>query len=382
MGLGLGVLAFLGGRSALPKEGVAGFDAGPRARPPEVAAVALAAGAAAGGKHAAVPAPGSFDQIWRRWLAGPQNADLVKETEDALEKLAGADPHGAMALALGENDAGLRDRLRNAVLRGWASESPDAAADWVMALPAGEHHPAMEAVFAGAAQQPEEAMELGRRLCAQDPALAGDHGQLLITALAKAGAYEAAVRFAGMNQSENLGAWLNVAFFKWAAREPAQAVRAFEEITDLTGRNAAFQGLISGWAESNPAALATYVMQLAPGEDRAQALGQTLTRWASRDPVTASEWLAVHYDPTPDLDGGAGAVATLPNLVSREPEMAMIWADCITDPVLRVETLRTVAQEWVQRDREAVRRFIGSTPSLSAEEHSALVRGLNAPAGI
>jgi hypothetical protein len=379
VGLSLGVLAFLGGRSALSKGFVAGSDAGPRARPPQVAAVARAAGADAGERQATVPATGNFAQVWRRWLAGPRTADLVQEIKDALEKLARDDPNGAMALALGENDAGLRDGLRNAVLRGWASESPEAAADWVMALPEGEHHPAMEAVFAGAARHPEEAMDLGRRLCAQDPTLAGDYGQLLITALTEAGAYETAARFAAMDTSENLPAWLNVAFFKWATQQPEPALRAFEEMADSEGRDAAFQGLMAGWAEANPAALATYVMHLAPGEVRAQALGQTLTQWVSRDPVAASEWLVVHYDPTSDLDEGAAAAATLPNLISQRPEIATAWAEAITDPVLRVDTLRMVAQEWAQRDHEAIRRFIASTPGLSEEEHIALDKGLNAP---
>lgn len=280
--------------------------------------------------------------------------DSVQEMESALTELAREEPHRAMALALADEDPILRATFRDAVLRGWAAAFQDAAAAWAMALPPGDHHSALEAVFAGAARQPEQAAELGARLAAQDPTLAGDFGQLLITALADAGAFEAAARFASREDLENRPAWTNVAFFKWAARQPEQAVRAFETIADSAERRAALPGLLAGWSEVNPAASADYALQLPAGANRAETLAQVLPQWVSRDPLAASNWLVAHYLPGFEWDAAAAAAAVLPHLVGPRPEIALVWAESIADPDLREEALRTIARTGMPGGAAAV----------------------------
>jgi hypothetical protein len=297
----------------------------------------------------------------------------------ALEDLAAQDPHRAMALALGENNLRLRQSLRHAALRGWASVSPDDAATWAMALPDGDRQLAIEAVFSGAVRHPEEAAKLGVRLCAQQPAFAGDYGQFLITGLAEVGEYDTAVRFAMSDSSEHHGPWLNTAFFQWATHQPDQALAAFGKISDPATRLPAFQGMILGWAMANPAAVAAYADKLAPGEDRTQALTQALPQWANHDPIGASEWMINHFEPSPDSDAGVAAVATMSNLINQRPDIAVGWAESISEPVLRANTLRAVAQQWSQQDVGAFRRFIASTPNLLASDRTALTEGSNQP---
>lgn len=275
----------------------------------------------------------------------PPAPDPVAEMASALEDLAHEAPRRAMALALGEGDSVLRQEFRDAVLRGWASVDPDEAAAWAMALPDGEHHLALEPVFAGAARQPARAVALGGRLAARDPTLAGDFGQLLITALADAGELGAAARFAAEADSENLPALTNLAFAKWAAQQPEQALQAFDAIAAPEERQAAWQGLMSGWSEVNPAALADYLVRLPSGAARTEALAQVLPRWVGADPLAASHWWVEHFPAAPGLEGGVAAVIALPQLLGQRPELARVWAESIDDPDLRAAALQRIQRE-------------------------------------
>ena len=322
------------------------------------------------------PSSTSDELGWQKWLQGSRTAENSQAIKDWLKELASTDPKRAMLLALAETDPRLQRDFRDVVLREWASVACDDAADWVIRFHVVDHHDAFEMVFAGASTHPDEATALGRRLCAQDPTLAGDYGQLLIVALAQSGQYEAAVRFAATVNAENSGAWVNAAYFQWALREPEQAINAFEKITGPEQRRAALEGLAAGWTTTNPVAMATYLLKMESSEDRAEVLGQTFTQWVNRDPASASEWLINNYRPSPDLDGGTAKIAVLPSLISRKPEIAVAWAESISDPELRADTLQAVAREWALQNPDEVRRFISSNPSFSADEQQALSKGL------
>ncbi len=318
----------------------------------------------------------SFSEQWAGWQNQPRTPATERAAERALEDLARHDPVRARALALGEANVMLRERLLLAVLKGWAAVAPEQAADWALALPLSDLRPALVAVFSGAVEHPEAAAELGKKLCAQIPAEAGDYGRLLISALTESGAYETAAHFAQESETEHGPAWLNAAYYQWAMRQPESALKAFGAIADPVTRNHAFLGLTAGWAEANPAALANYAVKLPAGSERADALGQMLSQWATRDPLTASEWMLKNLNPSTDLDSGVAAVASLPSLVSQRPEIAIGWAESIADPTLRASTLTAVARLWSERDPDGARRYLQSASSLSAEEREALTRGL------
>ena len=127
---------------------------------------------------------------------------------------------------------------------------------------------------------------------------------------------------------------------------------------------------------ADPGSLAAYAIHLPPGEERAQALSQALPQWVTRDTVVASEWVN-QLDSNPDLDTGVAAVATLTNLVERRPEIAVGWAESISEPVLRANTLWLIAQQWARNDPAGIQRFLATTPELSAHDRTALLNGLN-----
>ena len=322
------------------------------------------------------PVSEKFSEQWRNWQNELRTPVSERDVTQALRELARYDPARAMNLALGESNPQLMERLRAAVLNGWAANDPTGAANWAVALPVADRRAALVAVFSGAVEKPEAAALLGENLCRQWPGEAGDYGQLMISALAESGAYANAARFALSGGDENRPAWLNAAYYQWAMRQPEQALKAFGAITDPAVRSTTFLGLTAGWAEANPAAVASYALHLPAGSDRAEALSQMLSQWATRDPLTASEWMLKNLNPSADLDGGVAAVASLPSLISQRPEIAIGWAESIADPKVRSQTLTTVAQLWSQRDGAAARRYIETNTSLAAAERTALLKGL------
>jgi hypothetical protein len=328
---------------------------------------------------AAVPtADASFEQHWRQIALAPHTPNSERELASLLTDFATRDAKRAMALALSETNLRLRETLRNAVLRGWATVAPNDAAAWAIALPASDRPTALEAVFAGAARVPEEAARLGAKLCAENPALASDYGQLLITALTEAGAYETAMAFAAADASGNRTSWLTAASYEWATHQPQSALEAATQLSDAEMRKTALHAVFAGWAMADPPGLAAHAMTLPSGEDRAHALAQALPRWVNDDPVAASNWIA-NFDPSPDLDFGAAAVATLPAMINQRPEIAANWAENIAEPTLRANTLGAVARQWAKKDPDAVRRFIAERPNLSAGDRSSLNDALNPP---
>src|SRR6185503_11550046 len=76
-----------------------------------------------------------IEERWQRSVGQPRTPAVDDEKAQCLAQLAEIDPHRALQLALEETDFKLREKLRAAVLRGWAARMPDEAAAWVLNLP-------------------------------------------------------------------------------------------------------------------------------------------------------------------------------------------------------------------------------------------------------
>src|SRR5690606_13855618 len=100
-----------------------------------------------------------------------------------LEELARTDPQRALAFAQNQADWRLREILRDASLRGWASVAPDAAGDWALGVRLEDRRAVVGAVLQGASVDPDGTVQLALRLCAADPEPAGDYGHAAIAAL-------------------------------------------------------------------------------------------------------------------------------------------------------------------------------------------------------
>ena len=300
------------------------------------------------------------EKAWQRLASSTRTPKTERELAASLESLGAKDHARAMARALAEPNLRLRELLRNAVLRGWASTAPDAALAFAMHLSGTDNRPAICAVLGGAAQIPENALRLARYLTEGDAPLAKEYGLLAIAALSEAGEFESAARFAASGRADLSDEWLNEAFSQWSEHDPAAALRSFEGITNPEVRSRAMQGLVNGWAEANPVGLAEYAWRLPVSADRALALGRALPNWATRDPIAASEWLNSRGE-DPNLDVGISSVAMMPDLIALRPEVAVEWAQSITDVTMRAGSLRSIAEQWSHDAPAAFRQWWGRT---------------------
>jgi hypothetical protein len=284
-----------------------------------------------------------------------------------LKIIAASDPLQALALAQTAATPRQRELLRNAALQGWATHDSQAAASWTLTnVRAEERRIAIECLAAGAIAQPEQAVATFNYLIAADPLQASDHGNALVFAFTHAGQYDLASGFAATGPTEFRAAWLCTVYNQWATYQPQAALAALEKIPDTAACLEARAGLFAGWSNSDPALLVSYAQTLPTGDTRLQALNEGLSQWVQRDPVAASAWMD-KFDPSPDLDAGAAAVAIAPALVAKKPDVAVSWAESITDPELRANTLLDLIQLWAQHDPNAARHYAATSPALRPE---------------
>jgi len=314
-----------------------------------------------------------WEDRWRRLSKTAASPARDRELAALLEELARTDPKGALARAAAEGNWRLRDTLRDASLRGWASVAPEAAGNWALALRMEDRRDAVAAVLAGAAKDPEKALLVALNLCKADPEPAGDYGHAAIAALIQAGAFEAAVKFGQEVGTEKYPFLLKSAFYQWSQHQPDKALAAANTIADPALRGQAYAEVVSGWARADAKSLAEYALTLPTGESRKQALAEALPHWVEKDPVTATEWIN-HFDAGPDFDDGAVAVANLQTLITHQPAKAMEWAGTISDPVKRSETMQAVFGQWAQKDPAAARHFVETTSN--PKDRSLLARAL------
>jgi hypothetical protein len=260
----------------------------------------------------------------------------------------------------------LREALVHASLRGWGSTAAGDAADWALAhLDDSARDSAMAAVFSGAAARPESALQAAKKICADHPSEATGYGNSAIDALCDAGNFSTALELiAGSADNVQRSIWTAEAYSRWAALQPDQAAQAAAALTDPTARTEALHGVIGGWAQADPAALTHFLAELPAGGDRGSMLGQALQSWVRQDPKAAVAWINGR-EASSDYDEGIAAVASV-NIL--KPNQALTWAETISDPRLRSETVAEVLHGWTLEDLAAAKKYFATTTNLLPED--------------
>ncbi len=301
---------------------------------------------------------------WEQFQNQPPSDARDAEAARWLARHAARAPEEAIALALAEPHRARRSLWRSAALRGWAASAPEAAAAWIIRQPASEDRGRdIAASLAGAATTPANAFALAQRYAAAFPERAPEHGGLLIAALAGAGEFASAARFAASANEEQRDTWTALAFSRWSEQQPAAATAAASALTDPALRDVAWRAAVVNWAQNEPDSLADYAFQLPAGEARAYALGEALRLWIDKDVVRASGWLD-RLDPSTDTDLAVSLIATHPALAAHRPDVALSWAESISEPTARSRTVARVVQVWADSDPAAAARYARTTPAL------------------
>lgn len=299
-----------------------------------------------------------------------------------LEKLAVSDPQRAMALAEAETNLKLRGDLVQAVLRGWATVAPMDAANWALALTnENERNQSIATIFSSAVRtDPQSAVSVASQICRENPEQAVFYGLSLIQSLCQAGQFELATQFAADTDNPSRPAWLVEAYSDWAKFQPSQAAQAAQAMTDSEMRSQALRGLASGWSDVDPAGLAQFLTQLPAGESRGEMLGWALQNWANADPVAATAWVNNNYQKVgADMDSGFQSIATANAL---QPNVAVVWAEAITDPARRSDALTVILQTWIHSDPAIAEQYFSKTQNLlpaDRERISAIIASSDAP---
>jgi hypothetical protein len=319
-----------------------------------------------------------FTRQWELLSALPASPRTEAEKRAILVQWGARDFLQACQFAQSAGTAREREMFRNAALQGWATSDPEGAATWMLAhVRPQERRAAAEAMATGAVARPEAALRAFHSLVGADPDLASDHGNILVSAFAHIGAFEDAQAFALSGPREHQAAWLANVYQTWGQSAPKTALVSLEGITEATMRGAALNALFAGWASSEPAALVAHAQTLPAGDVRLQALREGLTQWVFRDSAAASDWMD-RFDPNPDLDAGAAALAVMPTLVQKKPDVATSWAESISDPELRANTLLDLIRLWAEHDVSAARHYAMSSPALRPETRALALSTLNA----
>ena len=303
---------------------------------------------------------------WQRLNSRPGTVARNKTMAALLEALAATDPQRALALAQAEKNLILRDTLLHASLRGWGSAATEDAVDWALAhTDASDRSAAIAAVFSGAMANPDEALRVAQKICADDPAGAAGYGNSIINAFCDAGDFSAAIQFVtGADSEVNRSIWAAEAYSSWAALQPEQAAEAAAALTDPVARNEALHGIIGGWAQADPAALTQFLAELPPGGERGSMIGQALQSWARLDPEAVADWIN-NRDASPDYDEGVAAVAGASFV---KADVALGWAESINDDQLRSETIADVLHNWIIEDLPAAKLYFDTTTNLLPED--------------
>lgn len=303
-----------------------------------------------------------WEDTWTQTERQPACPARNRNLEAMLEELARTDPQRALALAMAEGNWLLRDKLRNAALRGWGAVAPDAAADWAMAQPElGNRLFCVQAVLSGAVEKPDEAVRVALRVCEADPLPAGDYGHAVINALIdKAGSYEAATKFAlAATKVDRQSYLVDSAFYQWAQNQPELAAAKLAEIKDPQLRDSVMKGVIEGWADADAKSLATYAQAMSPGEDRTKFMSIALMQWGSKNPEDTMQWIN-QFEPHPDFDKGFATLALGDTILKTRPEMALEMTEYITDPAQRTLTRDNAFWRWALRDPTGARAYAES----------------------
>ncbi|MBC2606130.1 hypothetical protein [Pelagicoccus albus] len=288
------------------------------------------------------------------------------ENKDWLVRLAQEDPHSAIREAATTESEYLRGIYLQSVVESWAESDFQAAFDW--ALSYGEESLLKVALknLTGGAEN--ASLVFGQALEVYGAERRSDCAMAVLKGLCYSGDYDSAFEFSDTLEDNLSRQAEDVALSHWARYQPEEAA-AFALSRSGTEP---FSKVVSSWATSDPAALASYASELPESSERSHALSEALRSWVATDEDAAAKWI-LQQPASKDLDTGLLSLASRSNRAESAPREAVKWAELLYDNGLRNDTLSRVVKQWAATDRRAARAYLEKSDSLSSEMRSELV---------
>jgi hypothetical protein len=128
------------------------------------------------------------------------------------------------------------------------------------------------------------------------------------------------------------------------------------------------------WAELDAPAAIRHALAMEKTSARSDPLTVAISTWIRTDAAAASAWLATQ-PPDPVLDRAAVELARS-DLMAGQPDVAVSWAQRISNDGQRLQSLESFFARWLDTDRFAARQYIGRSALLSEHDRSELRESL------
>jgi len=142
-----------------------------------------------------------------------------------------------------------------------------------------------------------------------------------------------------------------------------------ENPAEATGNR--FSQLFDEWSELDGAAAMGWLADNIGSDENYTAIYESgITQWMNTDPAAASAWLA---DQPPGEQWDKMAARLIEHESDDDPEIALAWADQISDEKIRRDQMGQVFAQWKQRDAAAAQAALDAL-DISPEDREAMLQ--------
>jgi hypothetical protein len=158
---------------------------------------------------------------------------------------------------------------------------------------------------------------------------------------------------------------------EWVRYSPEDAAAWIASLPEdkSVRKSTAYNALLSSWATTEPADALDFALTLPDGDAKTATMTMALTYLADHDLEAATKWLNTYGD-GPEFDWNIFGIATQPNVVRQDPEVAIEWAVSISQPEIREDGLVEIISQWMLNNPDEAIRYVESHEDLLS--HSAL----------
>lgn len=144
----------------------------------------------------------------------------------------------------------------------------------------------------------------------------------------------------------------------------ARAAELFATTLSVDGQRRAAAGIATGWADSDPAAAATWAGNIGDPQARERAYEVIAAEWARRDIPNTTAWL----DRLPAGAARDAAIASFAGVASGvDPQGALEWAGTVADRTQRDTAMEKLLQSWMARDQAAARAWLFGSATVARD---------------
>lgn len=300
------------------------------------------------------------DDLARNVLT-PNEFNQLKEKLNQLAKTA---PLQALEFAKQIQSPRLQQETTTNILRIWATENPLAAISWADSElqndPTHLKRAKLRAIFGGYAEKnPSAAFALAESLPYESSAerriKTSILREIIETEVEQGSVHNAKLRIDNLAEGPLKDGLVRELVDEWASYDPVSAAAYVDALGDQANPYVK-TSLVDEWAEINPQAAADWLSTLAP-EDPAFASGarRIIREWSRYDLNASAQWLN-SLPASQSLD--RAVISYTQQAALEDPEMAMSWAESITNDKMRQRTINSVIKSWEQTDADALKRYL------------------------